>query len=195
MSNFLKGKVSYITQLYHKWRALKGIPYRNKIFIGKCFLFLANHFVSIINIDFFYCLGYDLEGNTFWEFRIGNNSPGRLRRIVEYRTKKNWADHKIAPQWAQWLRYARIDSPTLEELRGDLLRQQIVKQRAAQINKEWESVPLKFTEKGESGKNINVKVSKPLPLSDKGKTPKYLRVEESEDGPIQSSTVKPVKRN
>ncbi|VVT56712.1 uncharacterized protein SAPINGB_P005228 [Magnusiomyces paraingens] len=116
----IKDKVPRFTQLYHQWRALRNVPFRKKFFIG-----------------------YDLDGNTYWEF-FNPNNPLRPRRIVDYReTRKNWVDYKMPPQWMQWLRFARPTYPTLEELAADKQRQELLKYRVMEAEQRWQSVPLK----------------------------------------------------
>lgn len=99
---------------------MRTVPFRTKFFIG-----------------------YDLDGNTYWEFHNPNN-PYRPRRIVEYRENKgNWVDYEMPPQWMQWLRFTRPNYPTLEELYADKVRQEtlILKVKAAEAR--WKSIPLK----------------------------------------------------
>lgn len=68
----LKGKVTPFKQMYYKWRALRTVPFRKRFFVG-----------------------YDLDGNTYWEF-FNPNNPFRPRRIVDYRIpNKNWVDYKM----------------------------------------------------------------------------------------------------
>jgi hypothetical protein len=68
----LRGKVSPLKQWWHKWQAARNVPFRKKFFVG-----------------------YDLDGNTYWEFK-NHNDPYRMRRIVEYRLPRlNLIDHKI----------------------------------------------------------------------------------------------------
>ncbi|KAF5103013.1 hypothetical protein D0Z03_000303 [Geotrichum reessii] len=115
----LKGKVTPFRQAYLQWRSLRNVPFRKKFFVG-----------------------YDLDGNTYWEF-FNPNNPERARRIVEYRdTKLNWVDYEAPPQWLQWLRYARPHYPTLEELYNDQVRQMQIKQRVREAEARWRSVPL-----------------------------------------------------
>lgn len=68
----LKDKVSPLRQMYFKWRSLRNVPFRKKFFIG-----------------------YDLDGNTYWEF-YNENNPYKARRIIDYRVQtKNWSDYKM----------------------------------------------------------------------------------------------------
>ncbi|GMM37365.1 hypothetical protein DASC09_046900 [Saccharomycopsis crataegensis] len=115
---FLKGKVSLYKALWLKWRSLKSIPFRKKFFIG-----------------------YDLKGNTYWEFYL-ESSQERMRRIVEYRNpaphyEQSATSQDLPPQCMMWLRRTRPDFPTLEELQGDLIRQQRMKILAAQADERW----------------------------------------------------------
>lgn len=70
--DLIRDKVTPFKQMIHRWKALRTVPFRRKFFIG-----------------------YDLDGNTYWEFRNDNN-PLRARRIVDYREpNKNWVDYKM----------------------------------------------------------------------------------------------------
>lgn len=116
----LKSKISPTRQAYLKWRSLRNIPFRTKFFVG-----------------------FDLDGNTYWEFHDPNN-PDRLRRIVEYKdVALNWVDYKCPPQWVQWLRHARPHYPTLQELHDDKVRQELLKIKVQLANEKWKSIPLK----------------------------------------------------
>lgn len=118
----IQGKVTPFRQAYLKWCSLRTVPFRKKFFIG-----------------------YDLDGNTYWEFHNYNN-PYRPRRIVEYReTNLNWVDYKMPPQWMQWLRYTRPHYPTLEELYNDKVRQEVLKLKVKAADERWKSIPLKDT--------------------------------------------------
>lgn len=60
-----------LSRLWFKWKALR-LPWR------KTFL-----------------VGFDLSGNTFWEFKDAINTE-RMRRIVQYSSKTHYADVKIS---------------------------------------------------------------------------------------------------
>lgn len=129
--DILKGKVSPFQQTIHKWRARRDIPFRTKFFIG-----------------------YDLQGNTYWELKNHNN-PGRMRRIIEPQDSRiNLCDYKPAPQWMQWLRFARPSAPTLEELISDQMRQARLKGLVAAADLRWKSVPLKDTTETQATEQI-----------------------------------------
>lgn len=116
----IKGKVTPFRQAYLRWCALRNVPFRKKFFVG-----------------------YDLDGNTYWEF-YNENNPLRPRRIVEYReTLGNWVDYKMPPQWMQWLRFTRPHYPTLEELHADKVRQEVLKLKVKAAEERWKSIPLK----------------------------------------------------
>lgn len=87
-------------QLYYKWRAVRGIPFRRKFFVG-----------------------YDLDANTYWEFYVEGVRPGiRPRRIVQpYEPEAllyNYFD-KVPIQWAQWLKFSRVTAPSIFEILKD----------------------------------------------------------------------------
>ncbi|GMM32493.1 hypothetical protein DAMA08_052380 [Martiniozyma asiatica (nom. inval.)] len=93
--------VPFYKQLIHKWRSLRNIPFRKKFFIG-----------------------YDLDGNTYWEFYLDPTNP-RSRRLFEPRIPQPFIHDyfgAIPIPWAQWLKHARINNPSLSELAEEELR-------------------------------------------------------------------------
>ncbi|KAI5359291.1 Putative NADH dehydrogenase [ubiquinone] 1 alpha subcomplex subunit 12 [Septoria linicola] len=106
-----------ISRAWFKWKALR-LPWR------KTFL-----------------IGFDLSGNTFWEFKDALNA-GRMRRIVKYSNKTpHYSDVKVTPQWHQWLRHTRDEPPTISEQQLDISRQAMMKQLAAEADERWNSKP------------------------------------------------------
>ncbi|KAJ5020632.1 hypothetical protein J3E73DRAFT_360222 [Bipolaris maydis] len=57
-------------------------------------------------------VGFDLHGNTFWEFKDALHSL-RNRRIAKYSRSTHYGDVQISPSWMQWLRHTRFD-PALD---------------------------------------------------------------------------------
>ncbi|KAK9436157.1 hypothetical protein VB005_10964 [Metarhizium brunneum] len=116
-------QIGPIAQAWYKWKALR-LPWRKRFFIG-----------------------YDLQGNTYWEFRLAKPSPGtspsdsRWRRIVHYPRSTHYSQVKVSPLWHQWLRHTRRDPPSLEEQAGDLVRQERMKHLAAEADARWEAKP------------------------------------------------------
>lgn len=103
-------------RMIHRWQARRDIPFRKRFFVG-----------------------YDLNGNTYWEFTPDGNMD-RLRRKMEPVEKEIFeADYfeKIPPQWLQWLRRTRYEPPTLEELVEDKNRQERIKILALQADLKW----------------------------------------------------------
>ncbi|KAK3210095.1 hypothetical protein GRF29_44g1679242 [Pseudopithomyces chartarum] len=84
--------------------------------------------------------GFDLDGNTYWEFKIAKHAA-RTRRIVEYPSGVYHSDVNVPPQWAQWLRQTRFDAPTIQEQQHEVLRQERIKLLAAQADARWASKP------------------------------------------------------
>jgi NADH dehydrogenase [ubiquinone] 1 alpha subcomplex assembly factor 2 len=89
------------------------------------------------------CAGFDLEGNTYWEFRLtrGTESNERWRRIVNYPRSTHYSQVKVSPQWHQWLRHTRKDPPTIVEQQDNIVRQERIKVLAAQADARWEAKP------------------------------------------------------
>lgn len=103
-------------------------------------------------------IGFDLAGNTFWEFKDQLNS-NRFRRIVKYSRHIHLSDVKISrrqpchynnavftnisvlAQWHQWLRHTRETAPTVVEQERDLARQRQMKLLAAAADERWASKP------------------------------------------------------
>ncbi|KAK9462165.1 uncharacterized protein V1516DRAFT_663876 [Lipomyces oligophaga] len=110
---------SNLRSWYLHWKALR-LPFRSKILVGM-----------------------DLEENTFWEF-VNKNKFARPRRIVElYNSRMSYVDYELPPQWSQWLRHARQDPPSIEELENEELRIASINERVRQAQSRWESRPLK----------------------------------------------------
>ncbi|PSK60697.1 putative NADH ubiquinone oxidoreductase subunit NDUFA12 [Elsinoe australis] len=105
-----------LSRLWFRWKSLK-LPWRRQVLMG-----------------------YDLAGNTFWEFKDALNA-NRLRRIVKYPRATHYADVKVSTQWHQWLRHTRDEPPTIQEQQYDLIRQSRVKQLAAEADARWASKP------------------------------------------------------
>ncbi|ESZ89628.1 hypothetical protein SBOR_9987 [Sclerotinia borealis F-4128] len=97
---------------WYRWKALR-LPWRKRFFVG-----------------------LDLQNNSFWEFRDAINA-GRMRRIVQTLPSTQYSDVQITPQWHQWLRHTRSDAPSLEELVGDVARQERLKILARQADERW----------------------------------------------------------
>jgi NADH dehydrogenase [ubiquinone] 1 alpha subcomplex assembly factor 2 len=85
-------------------------------------------------------IGFDLEGNTFWEFKDALHA-GRTRRIVKYSHWVHHSDVNLPPQWVQWLRQTRFEPPSLAEQQADVVRQAQMKMLAAQADARWAAKP------------------------------------------------------
>ncbi|KAL9489308.1 hypothetical protein ACSS6W_001585 [Trichoderma asperelloides] len=113
-------RIGPFSQAWYKWKALR-LPWRKRFLIG-----------------------FDLQGNTFWEFRLtrgAQDSSERWRRIVSYPRSTHYSQVKVSPQWHQWLRHTRREPPTLEEQRAELVRQERIKLLAAEADARWEAKP------------------------------------------------------
>lgn len=89
--------------------------------------------------DCLHSLGYDLKGNTYWEFpdtqRMG---PARVRRIVKYQQGAHF-NVNVPPMWHQWLRHQRSRPPSIREQQMEVTRQENIKILAAQAKARWEA--------------------------------------------------------
>ncbi|KAF4504375.1 hypothetical protein G6O67_008532 [Ophiocordyceps sinensis] len=122
-------RIGPLAQAWHAWKALR-LPWRKRFFVG-----------------------YDLEGNTYWQFRLVTRGPPSgspdahaaatepWRRIVEYPRSMPYSEVKVNPLWHQWLRQMRHQPPSLAEQREDVRRQERVKLLAAQADARWEAKP------------------------------------------------------
>ena len=84
-------------------------------------------------------IGYDLIGNTYWEFRP--RGVERWRRIVDYPRSTHYSAVKVSPLWHQWLRYTREDPPSIEEQQKEVVRQARMKHLASAADARWEAKP------------------------------------------------------
>ncbi|QSZ35906.1 hypothetical protein DSL72_007028 [Monilinia vaccinii-corymbosi] len=129
--------LSPVRRAWYRWKALR-LPWRKRFFVG-----------------------LDLQNNTFWEFRDALNAH-RMRRIVQAPPSTRYSDVKITPQWHQWLRHTRADAPTMEELVGDVARQERLKILARQADERWEAKaslleePRRATQVGRGGGSTGV---------------------------------------
>ncbi|KAJ4317123.1 hypothetical protein N0V84_007507 [Fusarium piperis] len=112
-------QIGPVARAWYKWKALR-LPWRKR-----------------------FLMGYDLQGNTYWEFRLTRGLEGneRWRRIVNYPRSTHYSSVKVGPQWHQWLRHTRQDPPTLEEQQGDVVRQVRMRKLAAEADARWEAKP------------------------------------------------------
>lgn len=112
----LAHKYTYFQRLWHRWQARRDIPFRRKFFVG-----------------------YDLSGNTYWEFTIDGNRNNLRRKLEPYIKLPFEVDHyhTVPPQWHQWLRRTRPNAPTIQELINDQLRQERIKILAKQADQKW----------------------------------------------------------
>ncbi|KAF3992551.1 hypothetical protein FT663_01416 [Candidozyma haemuli var. vulneris] len=192
----IAGKYPYWKRILHKFQARRDIPFRKKFFVG-----------------------YDLHGNTYWEFTIDGNM-GRLRRKLEpFQQSLFKVDHfdTVPPQWHQWLRRTRNEPPSVKELLDDQLRQQRMKLLAQHADQKWENEKVRL--ENENRKKLQAELdrveaenkkfeeevkqatqSKPAPEekteSDKKEADPWAEADaqaKSEDSPIDTATIKPRK--
>ncbi|KAI5957755.1 hypothetical protein KGF57_003021 [Candida theae] len=179
-------------RLLHKWQARRDIPFRRKFFVG-----------------------YDLYGNTYWEFTIDGNLTRLRRKLEPFREEVFKVDYfkTIPPQWLQWLRRTRLDAPSLDELVSDQMRQQRLKILARQADEKWQLEKLRLEEenqvklqqelqrvelenapeisnvKGEGQNGAKVRESQ---VNDKIDEDPWKQADETRGkNPIQSTTIKP----
>ncbi|KAI1373347.1 hypothetical protein F4677DRAFT_448423 [Hypoxylon crocopeplum] len=141
--------VGTVRKAWYQWKALR-FPWRKRFLVG-----------------------LDLQGNTYWEFRLARGDPSlpdsRFRRIVSYPRSTHYSEVKVPPQWHQWLRYQRERAPTLDEQASDVARQERVKVLAAEADARWEAKPSLLDVPGrEKGQ--------PVPTLDTGRTQPQERV-------------------
>ncbi|KAI1488769.1 hypothetical protein F5X96DRAFT_643732 [Biscogniauxia mediterranea] len=110
-------QISPLLKAWYRWKSLR-LPWRNRFLVG-----------------------LDLQGNTYWEFRLRGDVADRLRRIVQYPRDAHYSDVRVPPQWHQWLRYRRDDAPTLAEQAADAARQARVRVLAAEADARWAAKP------------------------------------------------------
>ncbi|CCG81439.1 Putative uncharacterized protein [Taphrina deformans PYCC 5710] len=102
-----------ITKLYYAYKSIR-LPFRRKVFRG-----------------------FDLDGNKFYE-SYNPLTPNKWRRTVQYVHDGHYTDNNVTPQWMSWLRYTRPNPPTMDELRGEVVRIQSTRLNAQLISRRWE---------------------------------------------------------
>lgn len=132
-----------LSQAWFRWKALR-LPWRRRWLVGKS-LSLG----SIIVLKLRHrrkpltrpspVPGFDLEGNTYWEFRP--RGVERLRRIVDHPRSTHYSDVHVTPLWHQWLRYTREQPPSIEEQQNEVIRQARMKHLASAADARWEAKP------------------------------------------------------
>ncbi|GEQ72250.1 hypothetical protein JCM33374_g5937 [Metschnikowia sp. JCM 33374] len=112
----MASKYPFWKRIVHKFQARRDIPFRKKFFVG-----------------------YDLHGNTYWEFTLDGNMHRLRRKLEPFQETVFKADYfaTIPPQWLQWLRRTKKDPPSLQELMDDQVRQQRIKILAMQADQKW----------------------------------------------------------
>ncbi|AOA63052.1 Hypothetical protein PP7435_CHR2-1176 [Komagataella phaffii CBS 7435] len=117
MNKLMDNLVPVWKQYLYTWQSLRNIPFRKKWFIG-----------------------YDLSGNTYWEFIVERNSKNYRRKMVPYQRKDFMHDYyeSVPPQWQQWLRFVKQHPPTLTELIADRQRQEAIKELAKNADRRWQ---------------------------------------------------------
>ncbi|KAI1500436.1 hypothetical protein F5X99DRAFT_240258 [Biscogniauxia marginata] len=119
-------QIGPVLKAWYRWKSLR-LPWRKRFLVG-----------------------LDLQGNTYWEFRIRGvdaSSPNpssrhrRFRRIVQYPRLTHYSEVEVPPQWHQWLRYSREDPPTLREQSADVARRERVRALAAEADARWAAKP------------------------------------------------------
>ncbi|KAG7665851.1 uncharacterized protein J8A68_000677 [[Candida] subhashii] len=175
MSNPMNTKYTAWKQMVHRWQARRDIPFRKRFFVG-----------------------YDLHGNTYWEFTNDGNMQRLRRKLEPFKPEFYEADYfkSIPPQWLQWLRRTRNTPPSLQELVDDQVRQSRIKILAKQSDERWHMEKLRLDQEE------NMKLRKELEKVEReAKEFKQVKSEEADPwkladeskdkDPIQSATIKP----
>ncbi|KAL1929865.1 hypothetical protein VTP01DRAFT_1019 [Rhizomucor pusillus] len=83
-------------------------------------------------------VGWDLDGNEYWEMPDPNNPGGRWKRWVQMKDDDIglFEENKLPVQWQAWLRHTRYEAPTIEELLKEQRRRQLLQQRVRQLQLE-----------------------------------------------------------
>lgn len=175
----LKGKYTHWQRLVHQFKARRDIPFRKQFFVG-----------------------YDLHGNTYWEFTIDGNMQRLRRKLEPYQKLLFKSDYltSIPPQWLQWLRRTRDTVPTLEELINDQVRQQKIKVLAQHADAKWtaEKVRLeqeqhiKLQQELERAKLEDEAYAKKTEVKKDEEADPWKQAEDSKDlNPVETAFLKP----
>ncbi|KAI5964105.1 uncharacterized protein KGF55_002047 [Candida pseudojiufengensis] len=179
----IKQKHSPLKRLLHKWQSKRNIPFRRKFFVG-----------------------YDLHGNTYWEFTIDGNLSRLRRKLEPYAPQVFKVDYfkTIPPQWLQWLRRTRNEPPSLNELVGDQIRQRNLKILGKRADEKWKNEKLRLEQEEqlqddlkriELGKSSQreplQKEDDDIPKTVEEENPWKQADETRDSNPIQAATIKP----
>ncbi|KAK6465580.1 hypothetical protein DFJ63DRAFT_316782 [Scheffersomyces coipomensis] len=191
MSDPMRSKYPQWKLFLHKFQARRDIPFRRRFFIG-----------------------YDLFGNTYWEFTIDGNLQRLRRKMEPYKEQLFKVDYfaTVPPPWLQWLRRTRYDPPTLQELINEQIRQERIKVLAQQADQRWvqekyrleEEQRLKLAteldrsqrEAEEFEKRTNpVTTESPVNVEESTTPDPWKQAEATkEENPIESTSIKPSSR-
>lgn len=125
-----------IKRAWYEWKMLR-FPWRKRWLVGT---FAHNKSLTLQPRNILTYPGFDLQGNTFWEFKDALHSM-RNRRIAKYSRSTHYGDVKIGPSWMQWLRHTRFEPPTIQEQQADVQRLANIKLLAARADERWASKP------------------------------------------------------
>lgn len=127
----MSSRPSRLRQLYYQWRMLK-LPWRKTWLVGMLIFSNAQLKIayggSCLSLSFglspLRCTiqeliidtGFDLSGNTFWEFKDQLNAQ-RLRRIVKYGRNTHYGDVNVSrkpPILFRTVKYAMTNTTTVQ---------------------------------------------------------------------------------
>ncbi|EMG46504.1 N7BML NADH-ubiquinone oxidoreductase assembly factor N7BML [Candida maltosa Xu316] len=171
--DIIKSKYPWWKRALHRFQSRRDIPFRRKFFVG-----------------------YDLYGNTYWEFTIDGNMQRLRRKLEPFQKELFEVDYfkTVPPQWIQWLRRTRNEVPTLDELISDQLRQQRLKILAKQADEKWHLEKLRLEEEQRlklQRELDRVKIEGQEFENKKSEDP-WKQADESKDAnPIESASIKP----
>ncbi|KAI9314778.1 hypothetical protein BX666DRAFT_1839178, partial [Dichotomocladium elegans] len=82
-------------------------------------------------------VGWDLDGNEYWEMPNPNNPAGRWKRWVQLKESPGdvglFEENKLPVQWQAWLRHTRYEPPTIQDLVNEQQRLARLRERVRQI--------------------------------------------------------------
>ncbi|KAK9764956.1 hypothetical protein K7432_007101 [Basidiobolus ranarum] len=85
-------------------------------------------------------VGLDQHGNQYYETTKPDPEKGYCRRKVEPRSEDvlSYNTSKIPVQWHSWLRYTRVDPPTIQEIMLAERKMAQTVQRAQYLDQQWQ---------------------------------------------------------
>ncbi|CDS05720.1 hypothetical protein LRAMOSA08248 [Lichtheimia ramosa] len=119
-------------------------------------------------------VGWDLDGNEYWEMPNPNNPEGRWKRWVQLKEHDGdvglFEENKLPVQWQAWLRHTRFEAPRIQELVQEQRRLAILRERVRklEIAEQEEKLRLANKQQDQEQPSVQEQKEKELPAFKRG---------------------------